>query len=109
MALPDDIFAIVTRSLCTWDACNLGLWCGDLYALVAFDEVCLAQCERLGVVPNRELIEWRKEVSSFKVICRFLVGVQRLLGIWVHQNPELGNVLYVMPGFVSFVGCRIIP
>ncbi|KAF9599875.1 hypothetical protein IFM89_001821 [Coptis chinensis] len=27
----------------------------------------------------------------------------------VGENPELGNVVYVLPGFVSVVGCRIIP
>lgn len=109
LALPDDIFTIVTRSLSTRDVCNLGLCCRALYDLVASEKVWLVQCQRLGLVPNRELIEWRKEVSSYKVICRFLEGVQPLLGIWVHQNPELGNVVYVMPGFVSLVGCRIIP
>lgn len=109
VTLPDDIFAIITGSLPMRDVCNLGLCCRALYALVASDKVWLAQCERLGVVPNRELSEWRKEVSSYKVLCRFLMVVQPLLGIWVHQNPELGNVVYVMPGFVSVVGCRIIP
>ncbi|CAF2275577.1 BnaA04g11610D [Brassica napus] len=32
-----------------------------------------------------------------------------LIGVWVNQVPELGNVVYVMPGFLSVVGCRIIP
>lgn len=109
VALPDDIFTIVTRSLSSRDVCNLGLCCRALYDLVASDKVWLVQCQRLGLLPNRELIEWRKEVSSYKVIHRFLEGVQPLFGIWVHQNPELGNVVYVMPGFVSVVGCRIIP
>ncbi|KAI6691799.1 hypothetical protein NL676_019509 [Syzygium grande] len=64
---------------------------------------------RWGLSPHRDLIEWRKGVSSYKALCRFLFCVQPLIGIWVHQNPELGNVVYVMPGFVSVVGCRIIP
>ncbi|MCL7049787.1 hypothetical protein MKW94_028841 [Papaver nudicaule] len=46
---------------------------------------------------------------SYKCLCKFMFSVQPLLGIWVHQNPELGNVVYVMPGFLSVVGCRILP
>ena len=49
-------------------------------------------------------MEWRKGVASYKALCRFLMSVKPLIGIWVHQNPELGNVVYVMPGFVSVVG-----
>ncbi|XP_055834049.1 F-box protein At5g39450-like isoform X2 [Solanum dulcamara] len=56
-----------------------------------------------------DVIEWRKGVCSYKALCHFLVSIKPLLGIWVHQNPELGNVVYVMPGFISAVGCRIIP
>ncbi|CAD5333476.1 unnamed protein product [Arabidopsis thaliana] len=42
--------------------------------------------------------------------CRFFVEVVKpLVGIWVQKNPELGNVVYVMPDFLSVVGCRIIP
>ncbi|KAJ1401234.1 F-box protein [Sesbania bispinosa] len=80
--LPDDVFAIVSRFLSPRDMC---------------------------IVPHKDLVEWRKGVSSYKALCRFLLSVQPLIGIWVHQNPELGNVVYVMPGFVSVVGCRIIP
>lgn len=109
LALPDDVFSIVTRSLLPRDICNLGMCCRSLYGLVAAEKVWFTQCEMVGVVPHLELIEWRKAVSSYKALCRFLYDVQPLLGIWVHQNPELGNVVYVMPGFVSVVGCRIIP
>ncbi|KAL7090407.1 hypothetical protein ACP275_12G039200 [Erythranthe tilingii] len=72
-------------------------------------EVWLFQCDKLGLVPYTTLIEWRKGVFSYKALCRFLVNIQPLIGTWVHQNPELGNVVYVMPGFLSVVGCRIIP
>ncbi|XP_052190278.1 F-box protein At5g39450-like isoform X2 [Diospyros lotus] len=109
LALPDDVFAIVTRSLSPRDVCNLGLCCRSLYALAAFDKVWLSQCDVTGVVPPQDLADWRKGVASYKALCRFLVSVQPLIGIWVHQNPELGNVVYVMPGFLSVVGCRIIP
>ncbi|EXB74730.1 F-box protein [Morus notabilis] len=109
LALPDDVFSLITRSLSPHDVCNLGLCRRSLYALVASEKLWFAQCERLGIVPQQELIEWRKVVSSYKALCRFLYTVKSLMGIWVHQNPELGNVVYVMPGFVSVVGCRIIP
>ncbi|KAL0431206.1 UNVERIFIED_CONTAM: F-box protein [Sesamum radiatum] len=109
LALPDDIFSLITRSLSPRDVCSLGLSCRDLHAIVASDKVWLAQCDKLRLVPCNTLIEWRKGVCSYKALFRFLVNIHPLLGIWVHQNPELGNVVYVMPGFLSVVGCRIIP
>ncbi|KAJ4951645.1 hypothetical protein NE237_028477 [Protea cynaroides] len=109
IALPDDVFAIVSRSLSPRDVCYLSLCCRSLHALASSEKVWLSQCEMVGVVTDRDLIEWRNGVSSYKALCRFLVSVCPLIGIWVHQNPELGNVVYVMPGFVSVVGCRIIP
>jgi hypothetical protein len=48
-------------------------------------------------------------MPSYRSICRFISSVKPLLGIWVHQNPELGNLVYVTWGFLSVVGCRIIP
>uniref|UniRef100_A0A0D2ZPU6 Uncharacterized protein n=1 Tax=Brassica oleracea var. oleracea TaxID=109376 RepID=A0A0D2ZPU6_BRAOL len=32
-----------------------------------------------------------------------------LVRVWVYQEPKLGNVVYVMHGFLSVVSCRIIP
>ncbi|CAO2832435.1 unnamed protein product [Amaranthus hypochondriacus] len=107
--LPNDILVIIGRSLSPRDICNLGLCCKGLNSLAASDKIWLTQCEIIGVITSTDLFEWRKAVSSYKALCRFLTSVQPLLGIWVHQNPELGNVVYVMPGFVSVVGCRIIP
>ncbi|CAK8567949.1 unnamed protein product [Lathyrus sativus] len=107
--LPDDVFAIISRSFSPRDICNLSLCCKSLNSLVASEKIWLTQCEVLGIVPHKDLVEWRKGVSCYKALCRFLLKVQPLIGIWVHQNPELGNVVYVMPGFVSVVGCRIIP
>ncbi|XP_042475717.1 F-box protein At5g39450-like [Macadamia integrifolia] len=109
LALPDDVFIIVCRCLSRRDLCNLSLCCRSLYDLAFSEKVWLSQCEMLGVVANQELVEWRNGVSSYNALCKFLVSVRPLIGIWVHQNPELGNVVYVMPGFVSVVGCRIIP
>ncbi|XP_058756530.1 F-box protein At5g39450-like [Vicia villosa] len=107
--LPDDVFAIISRSFSPRDICNLSLCCKSLNSLVASEKIWLTQCEVLGIVSHKDLVEWRKGVSCYKALCRFLLKVQPLIGIWVHQNPELGNVVYVMPGFVSVVGCRVIP
>ncbi|CAL0327743.1 unnamed protein product [Lupinus luteus] len=109
LSLPDDVFSIVVRFLSPIDVCNLGMCCRNLNAFVASEKIWLTQCGLLGILPHNDLVEWRKGVSSYKALCRFLVSVQPLIGIWVHQNPELGNVVYVMPGFISVVGCRIIP
>ncbi|KAL9233356.1 hypothetical protein vseg_008371 [Gypsophila vaccaria] len=107
--LPDDILAIIGKCLTPKDICNLTLCCRSLSALTTFDKIWLTQCEALGVVSSRDLVEWRRAVLSYKALCRFLSCVKPLAGIWVHQNPELGNVVYVMPGFASVVGCRVIP
>lgn len=109
LALPDDVFTMVSRSLSPRDICNLSMCSRSLCALATPDKVWQTQCEMVGVVPLPELMEWRKGVSSYKALCRFLISIQPLIGIWVHQNPELGNVVYVMPGYVSVAGCRIIP
>lgn len=109
LGLPDDIFAVVSRSLSPRDICNLCICCRSLFSLASSDKVWLIQCEMVGIVSSEDLVEWRKAVLSYRALCRFLITVRPLVGIWVHQNPELGNVVNVMPGFVSIVGCRIIP
>lgn len=109
MELPDDIFVVVSRSLSPRDVINLGLCCRRLHSVVGSDKLWLAQCTKLGLFPYKDLIEWRRGICSYKALCQFLMNILPLLGIWVHQNPELGNVVYVMPGFLSIVGCRIIP
>ncbi|KAF3434056.1 hypothetical protein FNV43_RR25159 [Rhamnella rubrinervis] len=109
LALPDDVFSIITRTLSPRDICNLGLCCRGLSALLVSEKVWFTQCEMVGIVSHREVVEWRQSVSSYKALFRFLYSVEPLMGIWVHQNPELGNVVYVMPGFLSVVGCRILP
>ncbi|PQQ11515.1 F-box protein [Prunus yedoensis var. nudiflora] len=82
LALSDDVFSIVTWSLSPRDIGNLSLCCRSLYALMESEKVWQIQCEMVGIVPLKTLFS---------------------------GNPELGNVVYVMPGFVSVVGCRIIP
>ncbi|KAI3921293.1 hypothetical protein MKW92_027301 [Papaver armeniacum] len=109
MSLPDDVFVLLTDSVSPRDLCSISLCCTSLNTLVSSDKVWLSQCESLGIVNSQDLVEWRNGVTSYKCLCKFMFSVQPLLGIWVHQNPELGNVVYVMPGFLSVVGCRILP
>ncbi|XP_023517884.1 F-box protein At5g39450 [Cucurbita pepo subsp. pepo] len=109
LSLPDDVLSTVSRSLSPRDLCNLSLCCRDLHDSVASEKIWLTQCEMVGILAAKDLMDWRTGMASYKALCRFLSSVEPLMGIWVHQNPELGNVVYVMPGFVSVVGCRIIP
>ncbi|CAK8579011.1 unnamed protein product [Lathyrus sativus] len=109
LCLPDDVFATVSRFLIPREVFNLSLCCKSLYALATSEKVWFTQCDIIGIVSHKDLVEWREYVSSYKVLCRFLSSVKPLIGIWVQQNPELGNLVYVMPGFVSVVACRIIP
>ncbi|CAH8363543.1 unnamed protein product [Eruca vesicaria subsp. sativa] len=110
LSLPEDVFASTSRFLSPNDICNLSLCCKSLYNLVHTDNVWLVQCELVKALPLSDIVKWRTGISSYKTLCRFLVEVTKpLVGVWVHQEPELGNVVYVMPGFLSVVGCRIIP
>ncbi|CAE6205215.1 unnamed protein product [Arabidopsis arenosa] len=110
LTLPEDLFTVISRFLSPTDICNLILCGKSLFALVDSEKTWLVQCEEVKVLPLFEIVQWRSGISSYKALCRFLVEVVKpLVGIWVQQNPELGNVVYVMPGFLSVVGCRIIP
>ncbi|KAI3915198.1 hypothetical protein MKX01_035457 [Papaver californicum] len=109
MSLPDDVFIVFSDSLSPRDLCSISLCCTSLNTLVSSEKVWFSQCESLKIVKSRDLVKWRNGVISYKCLCKFMFSIQPLLGIWVHQNPELGNVVYVMPGFLSVVGCRILP
>ncbi|CDY30238.1 BnaC04g31490D [Brassica napus] len=110
LSLPEDVFTLISRLLSPSDVCNLSLCCKTLRDLVDSEKIWLVQCEVVKVLPLSEIVQWRTGISSYKALCRFLVEVTKpLVGVWVHQNPELGNVVYVMSGFLSVIGCRIIP
>uniref|UniRef100_A0A1D1YPW7 F-box protein At5g39450 n=1 Tax=Anthurium amnicola TaxID=1678845 RepID=A0A1D1YPW7_9ARAE len=111
LGLPEDVLGLIARSLRPADVCSLILCCRGLRdALSSSDKVWLALCEGVGPHPA-ELSRWRDAgaVTSYRSLCRFLLAVAPLLGIWVHQNPEQGNVVCVVWGFASVVGCRVIP
>ncbi|MQL72744.1 hypothetical protein Taro_005144 [Colocasia esculenta] len=111
LGLPDDVLGLIACSLRPCDVCSLILCCRGLRdALTSSDKVWLAQCARIGPSPA-VLSRWQEVggIASYQALCRFLLAVAPLLGIWVHQNPELGNVVCVVWGFLSVVGCRVIP
>ncbi|XXG87095.1 hypothetical protein AAC387_Pa11g1869 [Persea americana] len=109
LSLPDDVLSILSAFLHPRDLCNLSLCCRSLRSLALSDKLWVVQCSITGLLPPRDLTKWRSSLSSYRALCRFLHSALPLLGIWVHQNPELGNVVFVMLGFLSVVACRIIP
>ncbi|XP_068652938.1 F-box protein At5g39450-like [Aristolochia californica] len=113
LALPDDVLALMSLALSPVDLCNLALACREFRSFAFSDKLWLPQCEHLLADHGRvreHLLAWRTAaLPSFKSICKFLRLVRPLLGLWVHQNPELGNVVYALLGFASVTGCRIIP
>ncbi|KAG2307584.1 hypothetical protein Bca52824_027332 [Brassica carinata] len=101
---------LIFRLLSPRDLCNLSSCCKSLCDIANSENFWLDQCEKVKVIPSSEIVQLRTGVSSYKALCRFLVEVMKpLVGVWVYQKPEFGNVVYVMPGFLSVVGCRIIP
>ncbi|KAL0917851.1 hypothetical protein M5K25_012951 [Dendrobium thyrsiflorum] len=109
LKLPEDVLALISVYLSPRDLCNLSLSSRPLCSAVSSSEkIWLSQCRRAGLPPPL-LSRWRAGVRSHRALCRFLSAVSPLLGLWVHQNPELGNVVFVLWGFLSVVGCRVIP
>lgn len=105
--LPDDVLALLSAALSPRDVVALGTTCRKLRGACVADKLWLPHCER--ILTGVDLHSWRSAMSSFQCLWRFVRSVRSLLGLWVHQNPELGNLVYVTWGFVSVVGCRIIP
>ncbi|KAL0669718.1 hypothetical protein Bca4012_032422 [Brassica carinata] len=92
ISLPENIIVLIYRLLYPSDICNLSFCCKSLCDIVSSENVWLDQCEIV------------------KALCRFLVEVMKpLVRVWVYQEPKLGNVVYLMHGFLSVVGCRLIP
>lgn len=109
--LPEDVLAQLSSALSPRDLCNLSLTCKRLSVLCSSDKLWWPQCKCAlhSQGSSVDLQSWWTAIPSYKTIFRFIQSVRPLLGIWVHQNPELGNLVYVTWGFLSVVGCRIIP
>ncbi|KAG0488075.1 hypothetical protein HPP92_006886 [Vanilla planifolia] len=109
LSLPEDVLAQISSHLLPRDLCSLSISCRSLrFAVSSSEKSWLVQCLRAGL-SARLLPRWRAAVISYRALCRFITVVSPLLGLWVHQYPELGNVVFVLWGFLSVIGCRVIP
>ncbi|KAJ6798425.1 F-box protein-like isoform X1 [Iris pallida] len=110
LSLPDDVLVLVSSHLTPRDLSSLSLCSRSLHSAVSSsDKIWLSQCRRTPLPPHL-LPRWRSGVSSYRSLCRFLLSVSPLLGLWVHQNPELGNVVLLSLGpFLSLLARRVIP
>ncbi|KAL3677326.1 hypothetical protein R1sor_027274 [Riccia sorocarpa] len=105
--LPDDVLALVSAMISPQDLMRLSATCRKLRDVCSADKLWLPQCNQIN--SGIDLYSWRKGVDSYRALFRFMISVRSLVGLWVHQNPELGNLVFVTWGFVSVVGVRIIP
>ncbi|XP_062191180.1 F-box protein At5g39450-like [Phragmites australis] len=111
-SLPEDVLALISahlrpRDLLALSAASRRL--RDALSAGGADKAWLAQCRRLLPSPPH-LLAWRAAAGgSSLAVCRFLHSAAPLLGLWVHQNPELGNLVVALPGFLSLVAVRSIP
>ncbi|KAL6658699.1 hypothetical protein ACP70R_002739 [Stipagrostis hirtigluma subsp. patula] len=110
LSLPEDVLALISAHLRPRDLLALSAASRRLrLALSAADKAWLAQCRRLLPSPPH-LLAWRAAAGgSSLAVCRFLHSAAPLLGLWAHQNPELGNLVAALPGFLSLVAVRALP
>ncbi|KAL6857089.1 hypothetical protein ACP4OV_018471 [Aristida adscensionis] len=113
LSLPEDVLALISARLRPRDLLALAAASRRLRRALCSgdgaDKAWLAQCRRL--LPSRaHLLAWRAAAGgSALAVCRFLHSAAPLRGIWAHQNPELGNLVAALPGFLSLVAVRALP
>jgi hypothetical protein len=109
LSLPEDVLALISAHLRPRDLLSLSAASRHLHDALSADKAWLAQCRRL--LPSQpQLLAWRAAAGgSSLAVCRFLHSAAPLLGLWAHQNPELGNLVVALPGFLSLVAVRCIP
>jgi hypothetical protein len=109
LSLPEDVLALISAHLRPRDLLALSAASRRLRRALSADKAWLAQCRRL--LPSQpHLLAWRAAAAgSSLAVCRFLHSAAPLLGLWAHQNPELGNLVAAVPGFLSVVAARAIP
>ncbi|PUZ49760.1 hypothetical protein GQ55_6G004400 [Panicum hallii var. hallii] len=113
LSLPEDVLALISAHLRPRDLLALSAASRRLRDALyggGADKAWLAQCRRLLPSPPH-LLAWRAAAGgSSLAVCRFLHSAAPLLGaLWAHQNPELGNLVAAVPGFLSVVAARAIP
>ncbi|KAJ4772552.1 F-box protein family-like [Rhynchospora pubera] len=113
LSLPDDAFSLIAahlghpRHLLALSLSSRRLYQPLLSSPSAW--LSLASSNTSSISPSH-LHSWHSLASlSYPSLCRFLFTVSRLLSLWAHQNPELGNLVFPIWGFVSLVFVRIIP
>ncbi|KAH7372712.1 hypothetical protein KP509_17G017300 [Ceratopteris richardii] len=109
--LPEDVLERILSYLSPADICNLDMASKDLRAVCSADKVWWNQCEVAfgNQVSRLHLQAWWAALPSWRSIFRFMYSVNSMIGIWVHKNPERGNLVFITWGFLSVVGCRVIP
>ncbi|TVU43841.1 hypothetical protein EJB05_10339 [Eragrostis curvula] len=112
LSLPEDVLALISahlrpRDLLALSAASRRL--RDSLSAIGADKAWLAQCRR--ILPSlAQVLAWRAAAGGSSIaVCRFLHSAASLLGLWAHQNPELGNLVVALPGFFSLVAVRCIP
>lgn len=110
LSLPEDVLGLISAHLRPRDLLALSAASRSLRnAVSTADKAWLAQCRRLLPTASH-LLAWRAALAhSSLAVCRFLHSAAPLLGLWAHQNPELGNLVLALPGFLSLVAVRSIP
>ncbi|CAD6266266.1 unnamed protein product [Miscanthus lutarioriparius] len=109
LSLPEDVLALISAHLQPRDLLALSGASRRLRRALSADKAWLAQCRRLLPSPAH-LLAWRAAAAGDSLaVCRFLHSAAPLLGLWAHQNPELGNLVAAVPGFLSVVAARAIP
>lgn len=109
LSLPEDVMALISAHLRPRDLLALSAASRRLRRALSADKAWLAQCRRLLPSPAH-LLAWRAAAAGDSLaVFRFLHSAAPLLGLWAHQNPELGNLVAAVPGFLSVVAARAIP
>ncbi|XP_039121325.1 LOW QUALITY PROTEIN: F-box protein At5g39450-like [Dioscorea cayenensis subsp. rotundata] len=112
LAMPEDVLAMISSLLRARDLCALAQTCRALHRAITLSEKCwLAQCLILPTSPPPHLLPvWRVSFPSYLLLFRFVLSLSPLLGLWAHQNPELGNAVLALWGHLpSLLAFRIIP
>ncbi|KAJ0972073.1 hypothetical protein J5N97_020032 [Dioscorea zingiberensis] len=112
LAMPEDVLAMISSLLRACDLCALAQTCRALHcAITSSEKSWFAQCLLLPTSPPPHLLPiWRESFPSYLSLLRFLLSLSPLLGLWAHQNPELGNAVLALWGHLpSLLAFRIIP
>ncbi|KAJ3681477.1 hypothetical protein LUZ60_015966 [Juncus effusus] len=110
LSLPDDAFSLVAGHLShPRHLLSLGLASKRLFNLTLSCPSAWVALLSSSILPSHLQCWQSLSCLSYVSICRFVYSVSKLRCLWAHQNPELGNLVYPIWGFLSLVFVRIIP